>query len=232
MLRKAVLAAIGVIGVTASGLSSATSMLFNLAGQMLATQYVFTEDGGNVNVSVTYMLTAITSGTADFNVLLHNASTGSGQNRLVSFGVDTTSPSLTGATATASSPTAGEWDATLEVNSPSFCTIDLCSFAGPNCSGGGGNGIAQGGADESFHLQLTGDFGATPSLTFNSPFPGKFQSVGLAGQSFEVDACTPPSVCTPVPVPDEPPPSVPEPGTLALLGLGVLTLALRRRTSR
>lgn len=134
---------------------------------------------------------------------------------------------LTGASTTNSLPTAGEWDATITTTFPSFQSVDLCSYSTPNCSGGSSAGVGEMETD-TFHLALTG-FGTTPSLTFTSPFPGKFQAVGTKGNSFEVDACTSPTNCG-NPQPDPNP--TPEPGTLALLGLGIWgVFAMRRRAN-
>jgi len=229
-LGKSLAAAAGIVAFACSTTANALSMTFDSGGDALITHYVFSIDSANVDVTVTYSLISITSTTAKFNVSMSNDSTGTGQNRLVSFGVDTTEPDLTGASTTNSSPTAGEWDADVTENFPGFGSVMLCSFAGPNCSGGGNGGIAQGGADESFVLTLTGAFGASPSLTFNSPFPGKFQSVGVAGKSYEIDACdsTTQSTCTRIP-----PQEIPEPGMLMLLALSLFTLyAARRRAMR
>jgi hypothetical protein len=97
-----------------------------------------------------------------------------------------------------------------------FKQIDVCVFA-QDCSGGDVNGGLQAGDSDSFVLDIMGDFdgngeNATGALTLLD-FPLKFQ--GTWG-SFET-----------------PGQSVPEPGTLALLGLGLvgLTFAARRRRS-
>jgi len=201
------------------------------ATDTLVTTYDFTADGAHITTTVTYDLTSISGTQAQFDVTIQNTTATSepGTNRIVSFGVDVVTPTLTGASATNSLPTAGEWDATVTTNFPGFQSVDLCSYAGPNCSGGSSEGVAEGQTD-TFHLTLLGDFASatpSPSVTFQSPFPGKFQAVGTAGRSFEVDACT---GCEPTPVPDE---GLPEPGTLALLALGVLGIyATGRRKIR
>jgi hypothetical protein len=233
MFRKylAFAAVIAGLGVTGSATAVPISFTFSAINDTLQTFYIFTADGANITVEVDYKLTAISSTEADFAVTVSNTTPTAqpGVNRIVSFGVDVVSPALTGASTSNSLPTAGEWDATITTNFPSFHSVDLCSFAGPNCAGGSSAGVAEQETD-TFDLALTGAFGATPSLTFTSPFPGKFQAVGTKGNSFEVDACTSPTNCVGNPQPDPNP--TPEPGTLALLGLGLWgVFAMRRRAN-
>jgi len=231
MFRKILNTFVAAAGLALATSVGAVSMTFDGAGDSLVTKYLFNIDGAVVNVTVTYTMTAITGGQADFDVSLVNSSSGAGQIRLVSFGVDVVAPPLTGASTTSSLPTAGEWEAVNGAILPAFQHVDLCSFSGNNCPGGSNDGIGKGDPPESFHLILTGNFASatpSPSVTFTSPFPGKFQSVGVAGKSYEIDACANPTDCQPGTPRDTP---LPEPGTLALFALGLWGVFASRRRS-
>lgn len=176
-----------------------------------------TIDGASINASVTFTLAVpITANTATFNVFAVNNSFGPGTNRLVSFGIDTITPNLTGASIANNGGTLN-WSASIapEANmSGGFGRIDLCVWAGVGCTGGSNSGLREGGLSDSMVLTLTGDFSGG-SITFGEPFIGRFQSVGVAGESYTLGR--PPGG------------SVPEPGPLALLGVGLAALAMRRR---
>jgi hypothetical protein len=111
-------------------------------------------------------------------------------------------------------------DATLD-NLPSLSGIEVCAWGGNNCSGGANGGIQAGSAD-TFDLILAGFWGN--SVNFD-PLGVKFQT---GSGSFEF-ACT--GSCTGGGVPSAEV-LVPEPQTLALIGLGLLALALIRRRAQ
>jgi hypothetical protein len=79
------------------------------------------------------------------------------------------------------------------------------------------------GATDEFDLKLSfaSPVGMEFPITFSSPFPSKWQSVGTTGGSVEIDGCLQGSTCTTN--------KVPEPGTLALLSLAALGFGPARR---
>jgi hypothetical protein len=184
-----------------------------LAGTATFSNFNFTtEMSGAVDVS--------------FNVSLSNTTTQGSLSlanwqsvRLTSFAWDTL-PDATGISNTSTVyPTA-----VLESNFPSFMTVDVCNSSGPTCAGGANGGtfpVGSGGTptSDSFSMSLTGFHAGTTSVDFGTNVTGgtelfdvKFQT---AFGSFEFqDQPTPPT----------PPPSVPEPASLVLLGTALVGL--------
>ena len=95
--------------------------------------------------------------------------------------------------------------------------IDVCAWSGANCQGGGSGGIFGAGGSDSFALLLGGNWGSSVNI---DPLALKYQT---GAGSFEF--CVGPSSCTPTT-------RVPEPGSIALFGIGLLSLCLGLRRRR
>ena len=97
---------------------------------------------------------------------------------------------------------------------PSLGLIEVCSRGGPNnCNGGGNGGILGLGGTDSFVLNLTkiGNWGSSVDI---APLGYKYQTAGDSYEDY---------------IPNTPNTPVPEPGTMSLLGAGILCLGLLRR---
>lgn len=155
--------------------------------------------------SLSVLVTGLTATTAALSVSVANTTPPSEPSaRLTGFGWNST-PSATGGTETSS-----VYSLFVNSNFPAFSTIDVCLSSGPSCAGGGSGGLSPQQSD-SFTMALS--YLTTVGLDF-STFAAKFQT---DFGSFEVAG-------TPTPVP--------EPGTLALLGVGLLGMASLRRRMR
>ena len=202
--------------------SQAAVLTFNNTGQSGSIVFSTTQDGATLLATVGFTLLTFTTTQATFSTTVSNSSSGPGTNRLMSFGIDVVSPTLTGA-----STTGGVWDAAINDNFPSFQSVDLCLYRSNNCSGGNiNNGLGEGGSD-SFNLTLTTSGNFNNGITFTSPYAVKFQDVGNGGQSFEFAGNCTGSACNGGGVVGVS--AIPEPESLALVGLGLLALAWSRR---
>ena len=212
-----------VLGVFLSG--SAGALVINTLNPSAA--FTITRDDGFGSIlaatgSVT--VSGFNSSALTLHVILNNSSTLNGipysladNVRLTGwgFGVD---PNATGVTFSDAAD-GGLIDATLD-NLPSLSGIEVCAWGGNNCSGGANGGI-QAGSVDTFDLILAGFWGN--SVNFD-PLGVKFQT-GFGSFEFAcTGACTTDGRIAAL--------LVPEPQTLALIGLGLLALAMIRRRAQ
>jgi hypothetical protein len=186
-------------------------------------------DGNQMNTNVadlsaeaTFLVTAFSANSITFSISLENTtgSLGSGlSSRISGLGFDTT-PNLTGASAT------GVFNfAAFNSSYPNgFGSIETCfkDGGGPNSCQGGGNG----GVDS----PNTGAF--TVVLNFSGPITQfSFDKFGVRYQS--VDGSQYGNSGTGLGhLSEDPPPTVPEPATMMLLGTGLMGLVAGRRKLR
>jgi hypothetical protein len=223
-LKKILSMAIVTGGMTIAMQANAIIWQFDNVGDSYTANYSAVENGSTINANISWTLNSWTQTSAIFSIVVDNSGTTeaglNGDNRLVSFGIDVIDPSLSGVTAT------GDWSATRDATFPGFQTVELCAWAGQNCAGGAGDGVF-GGQTDSFNLTLNtlGDFQAS-GITFTSPFPAQFQSVGLEANGptsyqFNVSSSSTSGAASTTSGGT----LIPEPAILGLLGIGLLAQA-------
>ncbi|OWQ86284.1 hypothetical protein CDN99_20855 [Roseateles aquatilis] len=203
--------------------AGASPVVFSALNQSDTLLFSASQDGATLNATVKFTLTSWTATSATFATVVTNSSSGAGGNTLMSFGIDTVTPTLTGAST--SSPA---WSAGINATLPSFQKVDLCIWDSNNCSGGNINDGLGEGASASFNLLLTTSGNFLQGITFASPYGIKFQDVGRTGQSFEFAGCIQgQDGCGGATTGGT---TVPEPNVLALIAIGALAAGLTRRT--
>ena len=171
--------------------------------------------GTFVDANATITVLAFTSSELKLQVAITNDSTFATA-RITDFGLDV-DPAVTGETISGGTV----FTQVDTSNFPAVMEVNVCAFSGNNCAGGGNTGLTDGNSD-TFTLDLT-----APAGTFTTT--GNNLQVVLGDQAIKWQGNSPLSfetVGTPTP-PDAP--SVPEPGSLALLGTALAAFGLYRR---
>jgi hypothetical protein len=217
-LRTANIAAVSTLFGLFSAVGNAT-VISSGSSNPLGFTWSYSSAAGALTGSGSLTLSGFNTSTLTMDVILNNTSLLS-SNRLTSFGFGI-NPNATGVTFSDASD-AGMVNASMS-SIPSLATIEVCAFGGPNCSGGGNGGILGGGSD-AFRILLSGAWGSSVDI---APIGFKYQT---GSGSFEFTTSS--SSGSTSGGLSSSGTSVPEPGVLALLSVGLLGQALLIRQRR
>lgn len=201
-------------GLMIAGSASATMISFDSVGDSGTVYYGGNIAGTDVDglfASTSFKLTEIKASSFVFDIVVANTTSSLWEDSRVSrigFNVD---PNVTSVTASA------PWLAVLGGSFPNnFGALDICikGTTQGSCQGGPG-GVGIGGSD-SFTLEL--GFASLPGAVTLDNFGVRWQSLTSAALQYSDDSGT----GTPVA-------KVPEPGTMGLFGLGILSFVLAGR---
>lgn len=173
----------------------------------------------NLTGTGSFTVTGFSSNSLTITFTLNNTGTiaGQGGDRLTAFGFGI-DPNATGVTFSDASD-GGIIDAGLfNGNIGNGIIVEVCAWGGQNCNGGGNGGLEVGDSD-TFSILLAGTWGTSVNI---DPLALKYQT---GSGSYEFTASSSTSTSSTGGSGNQ----VPEPGTLGLLGLGLVGLAYGRR---
>ena len=237
MKLKSLLSSTAIVVASLLGAGQAqAAFTFTAVGQTLTTNYSGTFQGVSLAATVTYTLTSfnLSSNQARFNVVASNTTAAqSGSNRLASFGVSVVNPDIQSYISDNIDGFSGSINSSFE----GAAQVDLCLYAEGNCANtqNGGDTIGEGGSESgTVALQFgNGALGTTSTgfrgISFGEPYLVRFVSVGANNSDSSSREITLSCAANANPSCSTQSRVIPEPASLALVGLGLLAAGAARR---